>query len=158
TQFHAAEGSVEDYHLFVLLAPHLGNQGRHNTARVGDFKGVSMLLAEREGYALALACSTPWKNRSVGHVSVSDGWQDLLAHKRRAWQYELADAGNVALTGEIDLSGGAEFLLALAFGRTTNEAAHRARASLADGFDAARRAYEREWTDWQKSLHHLASG
>jgi glucoamylase len=40
--------------LFVLLAPHLGNRGGGNTAWVGDYKGMPMLLAERENYALAL--------------------------------------------------------------------------------------------------------
>ena len=34
--------------------------------RVGDYKGVPMLFAERYGFALALACSAPWLARSVG--------------------------------------------------------------------------------------------
>ena len=56
-------------HLYELLAPHLGNRGWGNTARVGDYKGVPMLFAERNGYAVALACSRPrehwWTNRSA---------------------------------------------------------------------------------------------
>ena len=41
-----------------------------------------MLLAERDSFALALASSAPWLARSVGFVGVSDGWQELQAHKR----------------------------------------------------------------------------
>ena len=51
---------------------------------VGDYKGTPMLLAEREHYALALASAAPWLARSVGFVGVSDGWQELRAHKRLA--------------------------------------------------------------------------
>ena len=42
-------------HLYVLLAPHLGNAGWHNTAWVGDYKGVPMLFAQRDGFVLAVA-------------------------------------------------------------------------------------------------------
>jgi len=59
---------TQAYQLYVLLAPHLNNHGAGNTAWVGDYKGVPMLFAERNGHALALACSTPWLARSVGFV------------------------------------------------------------------------------------------
>jgi hypothetical protein len=36
------------------------------------------------------------------------------------WQFERAGPGNVALTGEIDLSRSAEFTLAIAFGKTVS--------------------------------------
>ena len=35
-----------------LLAPHLGDRGDGNNGRVGDFKGIPMLMAEREGFGL----------------------------------------------------------------------------------------------------------
>ena len=62
------------------MSPHLRNQGGHNTAWVGEHKGVPMLFAERAGHALALACSVPWAESSAGFVgSVSDGRRDLRA-------------------------------------------------------------------------------
>jgi len=85
-----------------------------------------MLFADIPGYALALACSAPWRHRSAGYAGVSDGWQDLRAHGRICREYTRASEGNVALTAEISLSEGTEFLLAIGFGRTTDEAAHRA--------------------------------
>src|SRR4029077_2292832 len=105
--------------LYALLAPHLHNHGAGNHAWVGDYQGVPMLFAERKGFALALACSGPWLARSVGFVGVSDGWQQLRADGRLAERYLRAENGNVALTGEIDLTASsAEFVLALAFGGT----------------------------------------
>ena len=80
-------GDVAQYRLFALLAPHLNNRGDGNTAWVGDYKGSPMLFAERNGYALALACSAPWLARSVGFVGFSDGWQELRAHRRLRQSY-----------------------------------------------------------------------
>ena len=102
-RFVPLQGTLSDFHLYVLLAPHLANAGAGNTAWVGDYKGSPMLFAEREHHALALASSAPWLARSVGFVGVSDGWQELHAHKRLDHTYARAENGNVAVTGEIDL-------------------------------------------------------
>jgi glucoamylase len=158
TRFTALQGKMADYRVYVELAPHLGNEGANNTAWVGDYKGVPMLFAERQGTALALACSAPWLNRSAGFVGVSDGWQDLNYHKQITQTYERAENGNVALTGEVDLrQSGGNFLLALGFGANYYEAGQRALASLMDGFESARSVYIREWQDWLKTLLPLGS-
>jgi glucoamylase len=153
TRFVPLEGAMVDYRLHVILAPHLGNRGGGNTAWVGDHKGVPMLFAERDGQALALACSTAWIKRSVGFVGFSDGWQDLVAHKQMAWEYARAADGNVALTGEVDLvASEGRCVLAVGFGRNAAEAGHRALASLSEGFDSARAAYVGDWEAWQRPL------
>jgi glucoamylase len=158
TRFEALRGTIGDYRLYVLIAPHLGNHGQDNNARVGSFKGVPMLMAERSGLGLALASTLPWVGRSVGYVGRSDGWQDLHRHKRMTWFYDTAENGNVAMIGEIDLSKAQEFTLAVGFGTTAVEGAHRARTSLDRGFEEARELYEQQWTDWQQSLRPLSSG
>ena len=153
SRFSALQGALSDYHLYVLLAPHLGNHGAGNTAWLGDYKGHPMLFAERDGTALALACSVPWLKRSVGFVGSSDGWQDLFAHGGMTFDYTRAENGNVALSAEIDLTAAdGSFLLALGFGRNAVEAGNRARASLQAGFQGAQREYLRHWSDWQKTL------
>jgi len=152
-RFVPLQGSLADYHLYVLLAPHVGNRGSGNTAWVGDYKGTPMLFAERAGTTLALACSVPWLRGSAGYVGISDGWQDLTKHKQMTWVYTRAEDGNVALTGEVDLaSSEGEFVLALGFGQGAAEAGQRAKASLLDGFRAARSRYVEAWQGWQEQL------
>ncbi len=156
SHFQPLQGSLGDYHVYVLLAPHLGNQGWGNTAWLDDFNGVPMLFAEREGYALALACSVPWRKRSVGFVGVSDGWQDVRQHLEMTWQYERAENGNVAMIGEVDLAAAdGAFLVAVGFGSDAVEAGHRARACLLEDEQAITQAYFTGWRGWQQSLAHL---
>lgn len=156
SRFSALAGSSSDYRLYVLLAPHLANRGDGNTGWIGEYKGVPMLFAERDGTALALACSAPWLNRSAGFAGKSDGWIDLHEHHALTWNYTRAANGNVALTGEIELpADGSEFLLVLAFGSDAAEAGHRARAALDDGFDVAHAEYVRQWDAWQDGLLRL---
>jgi glucoamylase len=153
TRFTPLMGGLGDYHLYVLLSPHLGNHGSGNTAWVGHYKGVPMLFAERDGNALALACSAPWRARSAGFVGASDGWRDLEHHKRLMACYARAENGNVALTGEIDLEAcNGRFLLALGFGRDAAKAAYRALAAVREGFEQARVAYVGGWQAWQRTL------
>ena len=151
-QFTAQQGAASAYHLYVLLAPHLGNQGSGNTAWVGEFEGASLLFAQRDDCALALACSVPWTKRSVGYIGSSDGWQDLNANKQMTWEYTRAENGNVALTAGIDLAQSkAEFVLALGFGKGPDDAARNAVDSLREGFDTAKRDYITGWQEWTKT-------
>ena len=153
TRFTPLVGELADYALYLLVAPHLGNQGHDNTGWIGDFEGMPMLFAKQADYSLAVACSTPWLACSVGFAGVSDGRTDLERHKRLLWNYERADRGNVVLTGEIDLPVcQGRFLVAAAFGRNEFEAGHRARASLMQGFDAAREKFVADWREWQQGL------
>jgi glucoamylase len=153
TRFLPLRGRLEGFHLFVLLAPHIGNRGAGNTGWLGEYKGRPMLFAQREGICLALACSAPWLARSVGFVGVSDAWQDLSRHRTMRWSYRRAENGNLALAGEIDLrSCEGEFVLVLGFGRNAAEAGNRAQASLSDAFAEVERRYVEEWQQWQKGL------
>jgi glucoamylase len=152
-RFVPLQGRLADFRLYVLLAPHLGNRGDGNTAWVDEYKGMPMLLAERENYALALASSVPWLARSVGFVDFSDGWQQLQADKRLHQSYARAVNGNIALTGEIDLqSSDGTFVMALGFGPTAMEAGQHALISLLEDFDGTRDAYIRGWTEWHTRL------
>jgi glucoamylase len=152
-RFHPTDNGT-GYRLFMLLAPHLNNHGAGNTAWVGDYKGVPMLFAERDKYSLALACSVPWLTRSVGFVGSSDGWQELHAHGCLIDAYERAENGNVAVTGEIDLSE-RDSVVALGFGTTSDEAGQRALMSLLNGFEAARDEYIARWQRWHASRRRV---
>ena len=163
-QFVPLQGDRSDYYLHVLLAPHLGNRGEGNTAWLDELEGLPLLLAQREEYALALACSAPFLKRSAGYVGSSDGWQDLKTHKQMTWEYARAQNGNVALTAEIDrLHSWGSCELSLGFGKNSEEAAQNAIASLRDGFDEIKHQYIAGWQQWTQRLPstkaaHLAPG
>jgi glucoamylase len=155
-RFTALQGTLSDYRLYALLAPHLANHGAGNTAWVGDYKGVPVLYAERDGCSLALACSAPWISRSVGFVGHSDGWQQLDTSGRIVEAYQRAENGNVAMIGEVDASAsGGTFVLSLGFGGKAAEAGQRAVNSLITGFDRIAEEYIAGWERWQRGRQAL---
>ncbi|MGB6875477.1 MAG: glycoside hydrolase family 15 protein [Candidatus Acidiferrales bacterium] len=155
-RFEPLQGSLKDYHLYALLAPHVNDQGQHNNGWFGDYKNIPMLFAQRDDIALALACSTSFLGRSCGYVGKSDGWSDISDHKRMTWFYPRAIDGNIALTAEIDLQAcGGDFSLALGFGETPPEAGQRARATLLEKSDCVVKRYIDGWQRVQKSCLNL---
>jgi len=152
-KFEPRQGKLADYRCYALLAPHIANWGFGNTGWTGDYKGHSMLFARRDHVTLAFACSHPWLARSVGFVGYSDGWQDLSEHFRLTWNYNRAENGNLALTGEVDLAAcDREFVLALGFGRNCWEAGQQALSSLLEDTDEIRDHFVRQWRNWQDVL------
>ena len=155
-RFQPLQGTLADYHVHGLLAPHLANFGYGNTGWVGDYKGVPMLFAQRDGCALAFACSVPWRKLSAGFAGSSDGWQDLSQHYQMTWEYTRAENGNIALTSEIDLTAhNGEFVLALGFGSIWSEAGQQALSTLLENYEAIREHYVMHWRDWHKRLINL---
>jgi glucoamylase len=149
-RFEALVGGLSDYRIFALLAPHIGNQGRGNDGWAGEYKGVPMLFAQQGDCALALACSGDYAAMSCGYVGSSDGWQDLSVNKQLTQRHREARNGNIALTGEIDLSAcRGRFTLALSFGSDAAEAGQNARAALLQDFDSVSTAFEEGWKGFQ---------
>jgi glucoamylase len=149
-------GNLRDYHVYALLASHLGNMGYGNTGWVGDYKGIPMLFAQRDSCALALACSAPFQKRSVGFAGVSDGWQDLSQYFQMTWEYDRAENGNIALTAEIGLAAcDGEFILALGFGGIWADAGQQALSSLLTSYATTRKDYVLHWQNWQRTLKQL---
>jgi glucoamylase len=113
-----------------------------------------MLVARGEGAGLALACSAPWRDASVGFAgSESDGRGDVRAHGSLTNRYRRTSPGNVVLVAEIDpaaLERG--FVVALGFGPTTSEAAHAARGALLRGEEAICAELEAGWNEWTREL------
>ncbi|MCB9853650.1 MAG: glucan 1,4-alpha-glucosidase [Phycisphaerales bacterium] len=148
-RFSPTQGELAGYHVYALLAPHLGNCGAGNDAFLDEFKGARYLGARRGDCVLALGCSAGWAHGSAGYVGDSDGWQDLWRNRILTKHYLRADNGNVALTGEVPLAEcGGEFVLALGFGRTFEEAAHHVMSSLNKGFDSIQDEYVKSWRAW----------
>lgn len=158
-RFEPLVGSLNDYRIFAILTPHIGNQGRHNDAWTGGYKGVRMLFGRRQGTYLAFACDPEWQEMSCGYVGVSDGLDQLRATKRLTESYTLARDGNVSLIGQIDLAslregtavGSTEFVIAVGFGGTAAEAAQNVRITLTSPFDRIEEQYLEGWKDIHRS-------
>lgn len=145
--------------LHVLAAPRIGGDATQNLAWADAWMGRPVLWAEQGPFGLALAAVDEYgapglRERSVGCVGESDGWQDFKSHGRRQWHYAAAGPGEVALTARIGRAGA----LAVGFSSSREAAATLALESLAVGFPAAWEAYCLGWRnwldeiDWPKSL------
>ena len=131
--------------LYVLLAPHLNGTGKNNSARQHDIGGRKLIHAWREPIHLVMGCSPDFTRRSVGFSGASDGWQDLMDNFKMDWEFERAEDGNVAVLGEVDLSAGLEFTLAVAFGLTAQSAATKFLQAVATPFQQQREKYVAQW-------------
>lgn len=157
TRYEALQPGAKNYSLFVLVAPHLGNQGMGNNGRAMTIDGRECLVAERSGTALAIVASVPFLKRSCGFVGASDGWTDLRDNMRMDWEFASATDGNIALLGQLDLRQANEWTLAIGFGAGVEEAARNAFGSLERGWDAARSEYQKNWHDYCDELIDLSS-
>jgi glucoamylase len=131
--------------LYALLAPHLDGSGEGNSARWRDTEGRKLFHASRKNYHLVFGGAPDFTRRSVGYAGYSDGWQDLMDNFKMDWEFNQAQDGNIALTGEIDLSRGLEFIVALAFGRSAQSAATKLLQALATPFPDQRAKFVSQW-------------
>jgi glucoamylase len=157
-RFEALQGKASDYRVYLLLAPHLVNAGNHNSAWLGDYKGLPLAFASGGGRSLALGAEPPLKTRSVGFVGASDGWRDLKEHGELTDLYARASDGNVALMVELDIHQPDGVLVALGFGTVSDEAAFRVRGSLQNGFGHALHGYVESWRGALADIYDLKGG
>ncbi|MGC2205715.1 MAG: glycoside hydrolase family 15 protein [Thermoplasmata archaeon] len=139
--------------LYVLASPHLDVGGWGNSAAVLNILDRPVLTAERNGVALALGCTAPFAQASVGYVGTSDGWTDVSEHLGMAWEFDRAPNGNVALTGEVPIRQNPEFTIGLAFGRTMGAAVTTLFQSLGTPFDVHYRRFIEQWG--RSAVHQL---
>lgn len=140
--------STKPCSLYVLSDPALKNTGFGDTGLVED----GALVAEKPDVASALLASAGFLRPTVGFAGVSDGYTDLMMHRRLKWSYARAENGNVVQTAGLS---GAHFTLALGFGATAQEAIAGARASLKRGFAAVNADYVQGWTQYVRSLRKV---
>jgi glucoamylase len=145
TRLEGDEDFLKRLHLYVLLAPHLQSRGWGNNAATASVAGKTILVAFRGATYLALGATAPFKKTSCGYVGASDGWIDLHEDFRMDWQFDFADDGNVALTGEIDLSESRSFTLGLGFGPGYQAAATTLLQSLSIHYEEQRKRYQEQW-------------
>ena len=131
--------------VYALLSPHLKGTGKNNSGCQHEVGGRKLLHAWRQDVHLVLGCAPDFARRSVGFVGASDGWRDLMEGFRMDWEFESAEDGNIALFGEIDLSRGSEFTVAVAFGFSAQSASAQFLQAFATPFAAKRAKYVEQW-------------
>jgi glucoamylase len=130
---------------YALLAPHLDVGGANNSGSIVDLAGKRVALAWKNGISLVMAASCGFSRASVGYVGASDGWQDLMDNFRMDWEFGCALDGNIALTGEIDLSIHREFVVAISLGEGHHSALTTALASVTTPFDESLARFIEQW-------------
>jgi glucoamylase len=145
THLEGDETLLPRLRLYALCAPHLQVGGWGNNAYVLEVAGRGILAAQKGGTWLALAASVPFSRLSCGFVGASDGWTDLAKDFRMDWEFDRAEDGNVALTGELALDGSAEFTTALALGHGLHHAVTVLFEALGIPFEEQRARYVEQW-------------
>lgn len=141
---YTVTGTVDG--LYVLVAPHLGNDDSPNTAWID---GHLYATADDTEAALCVAVTPEPRATSVGFVGTSDGWQDITRHLELSWSHDRADHGNVALTAQLDPSSG---VIAIGLADNPTGAATLARSSLADGFPNVHGRFVGGWEDFMAEV------
>jgi glucoamylase len=155
--FTALSGTLSNYLLYALYNPTMHNAGNNNSSSTQTYNGTTMLVTAdaSNSYASALGASIPYQANmtSSGFVGQNDGWTDLKGTSNCGSStcpdytmndtYSVANSGNTAQTGLLDLSNGGTvntqtsttltFNLVLSFGQTngSTSAASSAEQTLA---------------------------
>lgn len=138
--------------LYVLCNPHLEMGGWDNNGYVIRVADRELLAAEKNGVWLVIGATVPFVRLSCGYVGRSDGWTDLAQHRRMEWEFDRAEGGHVALTGEIDLSASTEFTLGLALGHGLQHALSALFQALGMPFQARRKRFVDQWERGYRSI------
>jgi len=125
-RLEGAPECLDKLRIYALLASHLEVGGYGNSAR----------RRYQEVLAHYLECGL------VGH---SDGWQDLHKNFHLDWEFDTAEDGNVAMIGEVNLAGGREFTVGIAFGDSLHDAITVLQQSLAIPFGQHRVKFVDQW-------------
>lgn len=148
----APDDILHKLQLYVLLAPHLDVGGWGNNGNVAITPHGKVLTANKNGIWLALQGTTPFTRTSCGYVGSTDGWQDLASDFRMDWHFDSVTDGNIALTGQLDLSATNEFTMVLSFGYSLHQALVALSQSLSQPFEDHRRRFIEQWS---RAADHL---
>ena len=151
------EATLAKLKLFALCAPHLEIGGSGNNGYIVLANGQRILMAQKDSRWMALGATVPFSHLSCGYVGTSDGWTDLHDNFKMDWEFDSAADGNIALTGELDLSKTREFTLGVAFGNSEHRAISNLLQSLGTPFEEHLKRYKREWDEASSHLVSLKS-
>ncbi len=136
---------ISNLKIYALLAPHLEVGGWGNSGYVMESDGRTVLVANKNDVWLAMAADVEFSKASCGFVGESDGWTDISDNFQMDNEFDRAEDGNIALTGEIDLSKHREWTLGVAFGTCLNSALTNLFQELGIPFETQLKNFEKQW-------------
>lgn len=145
TRLEGIPECLKKLQIYALLAPHLEVAGYGNSARRFKMAGQNVLIAWKAGKFVAMGANVGFSRTSCGFVGHSDGWQDLHKDFHFDWEFDTAEDGNVAMMGEVNLAGGREFTVGIAFGDSLHGAVTVLQQSLAIPFAQHRAKFVDQW-------------
>jgi glucoamylase len=155
TKLEGKDDVLQNLKLYVLCAPHLEVGGEGNNAYVIEVSGRELLVAEKENRWLAMGASCGFSRLSCGYVGHSDGYTDLVENHTMKFEFDQARNGNVALTGEINISNVREFTIGVAFGETLPSAVSCLFQSLGMAYQEHRKVFIDQWNTAANCRHGL---
>lgn len=156
TQLSGSDEVLRSLKIYLLCAPHLEGEGKHNNAFVIEVSGRQLLAAEKKNHWLVVGTSCGFSRLSCGYVGYSDGYTDIAQHHRMEFEFDEARDGNIALTGELNLSTEREFTAGIAFGETLPNAVSTLFQSLGAPYQERRKVFIRQWESAASGRKRLA--
>lgn len=144
-EFEGSGKFLRDLKTFVLCAPHLEVGGANNNAFVVEVSGRELLVAEKKNRWLVVGATCDFSRLSCGYAGYSDGYTDLVKHHKMEFEFDEAKDGNVALTGELDLSNIREFTVGVALGESLSSAVSTLFQSLGVDYKEQRQIFMHRW-------------
>ncbi len=155
TKIEGKDDFLRQLKTHVLCAPHLEVGGEGNNAYVVEVSGRQLLVAEKQNRWIAVGASCDFSRLSCGYVGHSDGYTDLLKNRKMSFEFDEAKGGNVALTGELDLSKSREFTIGVAFAETLSSAVSCLFQSLGHAYEERRQLFIDQWKTAAKGAKSL---
>ncbi|MDQ3131654.1 MAG: glycoside hydrolase family 15 protein [Acidobacteriota bacterium] len=142
-----------DLELYVYYDPSLNNSGMHDTAWTQD---AALLASDAEKVSALICNRCEFSETTNGFFGASDGIEQLRRDGKITNPYSRAENGNVVQLARVNpkftLKNHAVFDLILSFGKTPAEALQTAAASGQKGFVKANREYDKNWSDYVRTL------
>lgn len=150
------EEFLKGLNLYVLCAPHLDVGGEGNNGNIVRINGKTILTAEKNGTYLAISATVPFRKASCGYVGETDGWTDVSRNRRMTYEFNSADNGNIALTGELDIAESHDFVLGLSLGNSLHSAVTRLFQALSMDFEKSKKRYNQQWERGLEGIEPLS--
>ena len=141
--------------LYLFADPQMGDRGAGNDGWSGQYLGLTMLFAQRDRTAMAMAFDPPALKMSAGYSGVSDG-RTMLAKFEPLPESNIASKGNIGLTAEIAYKAGETFTIAISCGTDPAAAAQQARAGILEVFRKTESLFIEHWNEQQAQYAEIA--